>query len=162
MRYAYAQLVKEEEGFLQQQQRSSSKVLVFQRLQMLRLFKSGQAQSLAAAAQLVGVCSRSVQTWWKLYQQQGLSGLLSLTPTRQISLSREQQQALLAEAATGAFSTINDMARWVAQQFGIHYSEVGMWRIARRLGIKKKTARPRHVQRDAEKVAAFKKVSLPC
>ena len=128
---------------------------------MLRLFKSGQAKSLAAAAQLVGVCCRSVQTWWKVYRQQGLSGLLALTPTRQLSLSREQQQGLLAAAATGAFSTINEMAGWVKQQFGIQYTEVGMWRIARRLGIKKKTARPRHVQRDEEKVATFKKVSRP-
>ena len=161
MRYAYEQLVQEADLVLQQQQRRSSKLLVFQRLQMLRLFKSGQAKSLAAAAQLVGVSSRSVQTWWKLYRQQGLLGLLALTPTRQISLAREQQQALLEEAATGAFATINEMAAWVEQQFSIHYTEVGMWRIARRLGIKKKTARPRHVQRDEEKVAAFKKVSRP-
>ena len=159
MRYAYEQIVQEAETDLQQQQRRSNKLLVFERLQMLRLFKSGQAKSLAAAAQLVGVSSRSVQTWWKLYRQQGLSGLLALTPTRQISLAREQQQALLEAAATGAFSTINEMAAWVEQQFSIHYTEVGMWRIARRLGIKKKTARPRHVQRDEEKVAAFKKVS---
>ena len=89
--------------FLQQQQRKSSKLLVFERLQMLRLFKRGQATSLAAA-HLVGVTSRSVQTWWKLYRQQGLSGLLALTPTRQISLARAQQQALLEAAATGAFS----------------------------------------------------------
>jgi transposase len=159
MSYAYEQIVQEAETDLQQQQRRSNKLLVFERLQMLRLFKSGQAKSLAAAAQLVGVSSRSVQTWWKLYRQQGLSGLLALTPTRQISLAREQQQALLEEAATGAFSTINEMAAWVEQQFSIHYTEVGMWRIARRLGIKKKTTRPRHVQRDEEKVAAFKKVS---
>jgi transposase len=53
------------------------------------------------------------------------------------------------------------MARWVEQQFSIHYTEVGMWRIARRLGIKKKTARPRHVLREEEKVVAFKKVSRP-
>ena len=142
MGYAYEQLVQEAEADLQQQQRRSSKLLLFQRLQMLRLFKSGQAKSLAAAAQLLGVTSRSVQTWWKLYRQQGLSGLLAYTPTRQISLSSEQQQALLAEAATGAFSTIQEMAGWVKQQFGIAYTEVGMWRIARRLGIKKKTARP--------------------
>ncbi len=161
MRYAYEQLVQEAEAELQQQQRRSSKLLVFQRLQMLRLFKSGQAKSLAAAAPLIGVSSRSVQTWWHLYRQQGLLGLLTLTPTRQISLSTEQQQALLAAAATGAFSTIKEMVRWVAQQFYISYSEVGMWRIARRLGIKKKTARPRHVQRDEEKAATFKKVSRP-
>jgi transposase len=159
MSYAYEQLVQEDETTLQQQQRRSSKLFVYQRLQMLRLFKLGQAKSLAAAAQLLGVTCRSVQTWWKLYRQQGLSGLLAYTPTRQIRLSSEQQQALLAEAATGAFSTINEMARWVEQQFCISYTEVGMWRIARRLGIKKKTARPRHVKQDAEKVAAFKKVS---
>jgi transposase len=64
-------------------------------------------------------------------------------------------------AATGVFSTINEMAGWVEQQFGIYYTEVGMWRTARRLGIKKKTVRPRHVKRKEEKVAAFKKVSLP-
>lgn len=161
MRYAYQELVKEEEAILQRWQRKSHRLLLFQRLQMLRLFKSGQARSLAGAAHLIGVSARSVQTWWKHYLRQGLSGLMQLSPTRQISLSPAHQQALLDEAARGSFSTINEMAAWVQKQFSIPYTEAGMWRIARRLGIKKKTARPRHVKRDEERVAAFKKVSPP-
>lgn len=160
MRYQYDEQVKEDEASLIQQQRKSNKVLVFQRLQMLRLFKSGQARSQAEAAALVGVSTRSVQTWWRLYQQQGLSGLLEITPTRHINLDAEQQQSLIAEAAKGGFSTINDIRSWVEQQFGILYTETGMWRIARRLGIKKKTARPKHVLQDDKKVVSFKKASL--
>lgn len=162
MAYAYSDLIKESGEELLCKQRSSSKVIVFQRLQMLRLLKSSRANTLVAAAPLVGATERSLQRWWKQYRQQGLQSLLEVAPTRQSRLSQEQQQALMEQAGKGDFSTINEIVDWVEQSFGIHYTQVGMWKLVKRLKIKKKTARPSHVLKDKKAAERFKKTSLSC
>ena len=63
MAYANSELIKESGEELLCKQRSSSKVIVFQRLQMLRLLKSSRANTLVAAAPLVGATERSLQRW---------------------------------------------------------------------------------------------------
>ena len=60
----------------------------------------------------------------------------------------------------GGFSTIHELVDWVAQSFGIHYTQVGMWKLVKRLKIKKKTARPSHVLKDEKAAERFKKTSL--
>lgn len=160
MAYVYPELIEESDKELFSKQRSTSKVIVFQRLQMLRLLKSSQAKTLVAAAPLVGATERSLQRWWKQYRQQGLQSLLEVAPTRQPKLSLAQQQALVEEAGKGAFSTINEIVDWVEQSFGIHYTQVGMWKLVKRLKIKKKTARPTHVLKDEQASERFKKTSL--
>lgn len=162
MAYTYSELIKESEEELLSKQRSTSKVIVFQRLQMLRLLKSSRANTLVAAAPLVGVTERSLQRWWKQYRQQGMQSLLEVEPTRQCRLNQQQQQALMEEAGKGDFSTINEIVDWVEQSFGIHYTQVGMWKLVRRLKIKKKTARPSHVLKDEKAAERFKKTSLSC
>ena len=144
MAYAYSELIKESEEELLSKQRSTSKVIVFQRLQMLRLLKSSRANTLVAAAPLVRVTERSFQRLWKQCRQQGLQSLLKVASTRQFRLS-QQQQALMEEAGKGDFSTINEIVDWVEQSFGIPYTQVGMWKLVKRLKIKKKTARLSHV-----------------
>ena len=71
MSYAYPELIKGSEEELLSKQRSTSKVIVFQRLQMLRLLKKTRTNTLVAAAPLVGVTERSLHRWWKQYRQQG-------------------------------------------------------------------------------------------
>ena len=46
------------------------------------------------------------------------------------------------------------------QSFGISYSLVGIWKLIKKLKIKKKTARPTHVQKDEKAAERFKKTSL--
>lgn len=160
METKYSQSIDQSVEELQSLQKSQSKVVVYQRLQMLRLLKQCQAKTLTAASKLVGVSKRSGLRWWKQYKQEGLESLLVVAPTRQPRLSKEQQQELMAEAARGEFSTIAEILRWVEQSFGISYTEVGMWKLVRRLKIKKKTPRPSHVKKDEEAVERFKKTSL--
>lgn len=159
-RVAYQELIKEREEELVKAQKASGNVLVYQRLQMLRLLKNGSATALVAAAPLVGVSERSLQNWWKLYKEEGLERILKVEPNKRPRLSSHQQQALKAEAAKGGFSTIAEIAEWVKQSFGIRYTEVGMWKLVKRLGIKKKTPRPSHVKKDEQAVERFKKTSL--
>lgn len=160
MERQYSQAIQQSEEELQSRQRSASKVVIYQRLQMLRLLKSCRAKTLSEAARAIGVNRRSTQKWWRQYKEQGLESLLEVAPTRQSRLSKEQQQELLAEAAKGKFSTIVEILRWVEQSFGISYTEVGMWKLVKRLKIKKKTPRPSHVKKDEGAVERFKKVSL--
>ena len=159
-RVNYQELIKESDEELSRCQKSSGKVLVYQRLQMLRILKAGKASTLVEAAPLVGVTERSLQNWWRFYKQQGLESLLRVEPNRKPKLSAQQQHALVEEAAKGEFSTIAEIAAWVEQSFGIDYTEVGMWKLARRLKIKKKTPRPSHVKKDEQAVERFKKTSL--
>lgn len=156
----YSQIISESSDELQVRQKASKKIVVYQRLQLLWLLKECQAKTLVEAAKLTGVSERSAQRWWKQYKQQGLESLLVIVTPRQIRLSAEQQQALISEAAKGEFSTIAEIVRWVEQSFGISYTEVGMWKLVRRLKIKKKTARPSHVKKDEAAVERFKKNSL--
>ena len=160
METLYSQSIQQSEEEFQSRQRSATKVVVYQRLQMLRLLKNCQAKNLSEAARAIGVNKRSTQRWWKQYKEQGLESLLVVAPTRQPRLSAQQQQELLAQAAKGEFSTIAEILRWVEQSFGISYTEVGMWKLAGRLKIKKKTPRPSHVKKDEGEVERFKKVSL--
>ena len=160
METLYSQAIQQSEEELQSRQRSASKVVIYQRLQMLRLLKSCQVKTLSEAARVIGVNKRSTQKWWRQYKEQGLESLLVVAPTRQPRLSAQQQQELLAEAAKGEFSTIVEILRWVEQSFGISYTEVGMWKLVKRLKIKKKTPRPSHVKKDEGAVERFKKVSL--
>ena len=160
METKYSQAIDQSVEELQSLQKSQMKVVVYQRLQILRLLKECQAKTLSEASKLVGVSKRSGLRWWKQYKQKGLESLLEVAPTRQPRLSSQQQQELTAEAAKGEFSTIAEILRWVEQSFGISYTEVGMWKLARRLKIKKKTPRPSHVKKDEGAVERFKKVSL--
>lgn len=154
--YAIDQSVEE----LQSLEKSQKKVVIYQRLHLLRLLKECKAKTLVEASSLVGVCERSGQRWWKLYKQEGIEALLVVAPTREPRLSQEQRSTLVDEAAKGKFSTIAEIATWVEQSFGIEYTEVGMWKLVRRLKIKKKTPRPSHVKKDEGAVAHFKKNSL--
>ena len=160
METKYSQAIAQSVEELQSLQKSQSKVVVYQRLQLLRLLKDCQAKTLTEASNLVGVSKRSGLRWWKQYKQEGFESLLEVAPTRQSRLSKEQQQELIAEAAKGEFSTIAEIAQWVEQSFGISYTEVGMWKLVKRLKIKKKTPRPSHVKKDEGAVERFKKVSL--
>ena len=157
---SYPTLIQESIEEFEVKQKGNVKVVVYQRLQMLRLLKSSHAKTLTQAASLIGVAERSLQRWWRQYQQAGLASLLGVRPTRQPRLSAQQQQSLLAEAGKGAFSTIAQMVSWVEQNFGIAYTQVGMWKLAKRLKIKKKTARPTHVKKDEQAVERFKKTLL--
>lgn len=157
---SYVEKIQESHQELYVKQKASTKVVIFQRLQMLRLLKSGQARSLNEAASMVGASQKSTSRWWKSYREQGIESLLKVAPTRKPRLSPEQQQVLIQQAGKGEFSTLAEIVQWVEQSFGISYSLVGMWKLIKKLKIKKKTARPTHVQKDEKAAERFKKTSL--
>ena len=119
---SYVEKIQESHQELYVKQKASTKVVIFQRLQMLRLLKSGQARSLNEAASMVGASQKSTSRWWKSYREQGIESLLKVAPTRKPSLSAEQQQVLIQQAGKGEFSTLAEIVQWVSKAlvFPIH------------------------------------------
>ena len=73
----YEVLLIEDVSFLASQERLASKAQVRDRIRFLRVLKTGQAKSQAAAGLLIGLASRQSQRLWQSYQEKGFAGLLS-------------------------------------------------------------------------------------
>jgi transposase len=57
-------------------------------------------------------------------------------------LSTEQQAAVVAQSATGAFRTAAEVRQWVAETFGVTYTEGGMYALLARRRVHPKVPRP--------------------
>lgn len=128
------------------------------RLQALWLIRQGRSARETAA--VVGAHERTVQQWLAWYRQGGLAALRSHRRQgagRAAYLSAAQQAALVAQAATGAFYTAQDAVAWVAEQFGVHYTLKGMYRLLARLKTRPKVPRPRNPKTSPEAQAAWKR-----
>ena len=113
------------------------------RLQALWLLRRGR--SVREAAGVVGAHERTVQQWLARYRRAGLAGVRAHRRAgrgKAAYLSGEQQAALVAEAATGAFHTARDAMAWVQAQFGVTYRLKGMYRLLARLKVHPKVPRP--------------------
>jgi len=128
------------------------------RLHALWLVRTGQ--SLGEVAAVLGVHYRSVQRWVRWYRAGGLDGLAQhrQAGTGKLAfLTGDQQQRLRDELATGRFRTAAQIRAWVAETFGVTYTEGGMYGLLARLGCSPKVPRPLHEKADLAEQAAWKK-----
>ena len=135
-----------------------------QRLQALWLVRRGE--SIAEAAHLAGVGQRSLERWLDWYRHGGVAAVLDRVPGHGASgrlswLTSTQQQALLAQVATGAFRTYHEARDWVEEQFGIPYTYKGMYTLLARLGVHPKVPRPLATNADLATQEAWKKGGSP-
>lgn len=130
-----------------------------QRLQFLRLLKSGLAMNMPEAAAIVGISPSSADRYWRTYKREGLDALCSLGyKGGQGRLSAEALQRLHTRAAEG-FPTLGTAVTWVQETFAVSYTQAGLWNVFQRLGYKAKTGRPRHHKQDLDAQTDFKKNS---
>jgi len=128
------------------------------RLHALWLVRSGR--TVGATAAVLGVDYRSVQRWLAWYR---VGGIEAVVGHRQAGkgqpsyLGADQQQRLLAELATGRFRTAAQIRVWVAETFGVTYTEGGMYGLLARLGCSPKVPRPLHEKTDLATQTAWKK-----
>jgi len=114
----------------------------------------------------MGVDYRSVQRWVARYRDGGLqevrshhAGGYGQTPR----LTEEQQEQLAQQGATGRFRNAIAIRAWVAETFGVTYTEGGMYRLLERLRCRPKVPRPLHEKANTEEQEAWKKGDLlPC
>lgn len=128
------------------------------RLHALWLLRTGHR--IRAVAQVLGVHERNVQRWVGWYREGGRPAVMG--HRRQGAgkvawLSGEQQAQVVAQAGTGTFRTAAEVRQWVAETFGIQYSEGGMYALLGRLRLHPKVPRPVNPKADLAEQAAWKK-----
>lgn len=139
--------------------RAEPRVDVRQRLQALWLLRSGE-RTLDGVAAVVGVHYRSVQYWVAWYREGGLDAVRShrLGGYGQTArLTPEQQEQLAQEVETGRFHNATAIRAWVAETFGVHYTEGGMYSLLERLRCGPKVPRPLHEKANLGDQEAWKK-----
>lgn len=129
------------------------------RLQALWLVRDGRG--VAEAGRLAGVGERTVERWLGWYRAGGLAEVLRRIPGHGAGgapgrLAPDQQAALLARAAEGAFRTYGEAQAWVAEAFGVAYSYQGMYSVLARLRVHPKVPRPMAAKADPAAQAAWK------
>lgn len=134
------------------------------RLKALRLLAEHPDWTLQQVADLLGRSLRTLQRWWKIYQQEGLDGLLHIRKgggKRPVRIGEEGLRELDQRLHQDGFSDLKEIQRFIAKRFGVHYSLSGVWYLIRvELGAKPKTGRPRSAKQDPQAVEAFKKGGL--
>src|SRR5829696_1294819 len=93
----------------------------------------------------LGVHERNLQGWVGWYRAGGLAAVMAHRrqgPGKVAWLSTEQQAAVVAQSATGAFRTAAEVRQWVAETFGVTYTEGGMYALLARLRVHPKVPRP--------------------
>jgi transposase len=122
---------------------------------MVRLSDAGW--SIPQIARHLGMCEKSVRAWIRLFLEQGFDALLDQPPPGRTS----RLTAAIREAVRQEFAkqdrtwTAQQVAEWIAAQFGVEVSVSHLRRLLRRwrLSYKRTTRSVKHKQKP-EEVAA--------
>ena len=133
------------------------------RLRALYLRQTGQVRSRRELARLMGCNESTLYRWFRLYQQQGLAGLLEHhTPNgRPSELTPEIRQALEQQLSDPhGWQSYGELKQWLQREFGVQaaYTTIHGW-VRYKLGAKLKRGRKRSHQADPQQQQQFKKNS---
>ena len=116
-----------------ERRRQTSERRIFQRLSALLWIDEGRTRE--EVAELLGVSSRQVGDWLRIYRNKGLDPLCTLhyrgDPGR---LRPAQVEQLRQEIATGVFHNAEQVRAWIEEQFGVTYSASGVKDLLHRIG----------------------------
>lgn len=135
-------------------------------MRLLAIANALEGMSRADAARLAGMERQALRDAVIRYNTEGPEGLHDRPRSgRPEGLSEGQQAALKAWVLRGPDPERDGISAWrlidicahAERAYGVPYSEWGMSRLLRRLGLSHQKARPRHPQGSAAKQAAFKK-----
>jgi transposase len=132
-----------------------------ERIQMLYLLKSGKAQTVTEASELIGRNRVTVQKWMRSYREGGIKGILAhkhgqgrkskLPPWAEKSLDQKLHEE-------EGFRSYGEIQEWLEQKLGIiaSYKLVHGW-VKYRLKASLKVPRPLSEKQSRAQVKAYKK-----
>lgn len=107
---------------------------VAQRLSALLWLDDGRPQN--EVAELLGVTSRQVRKWLRLYRNRGLDDLCTLLyQGGKAKLRPAQIEQLKKEVSNGRFLSAQAICDWVRETFRVDYSPRGMRNLLHRIGV---------------------------
>jgi transposase len=118
---------------IQERRRQAGDRRIFQRLSALLWIDEGRTREEVAG--LLGVTSRQVGDWLRIFRNKGLDELCTLhsrgDPGR---LRPAQVERLKQEIATGVFHNAEQVRVWIEEQFGVTSSASGVKDLLHRIG----------------------------
>jgi transposase len=118
---------------IQERRRQASDRRIFQRLSALLWIDQGRTRE--EVADLLGVTSRQVGDWLRIFRNKGLDELCTLhyrgDPGR---LRPAQVERLKQEIAKGGFHNAEQVRAWIEEHLGASYSPSGVKDLLRRIG----------------------------
>jgi transposase len=118
---------------IQDRRRQGGDRRIFQRLSALLWIDEGRTRE--EVAELLGVSSRQVGDWLRIFRNKGLDWLCTLhyrgDPGR---LRPAQVERLRQEIARGTFHNAEQVRAWIEEQFGVTYSASGVKDLLHRIG----------------------------
>jgi len=129
------------------------------RVQLLRLLKSQESESIKTACQICGITPKHGYDLWHKYQNKGLEEYLRFEwKPRQSKLSAEQQRKLLDRASCdNGFGSQDEARRFLQDEFNVCYTQGGISLLFSRLKIKAKEPRPQNKNASVEQQREYKK-----
>src|SRR5947199_4148816 len=127
------QLTPQQKNDLSERRRHASDRRIYQRLSAVLWSDAGRSRE--EIAELVGVSTRQVGQWFRIFRNKGLDQLCTLhyqgDPGR---LRPAQVERLKQEIATGAFHNAEQVRTWVREALGVDSSISGIKDLLRRIG----------------------------
>lgn len=136
------------------------------RLLALALIAEGKSRAEAAAA--AGMDRQTLRDWVLRYNEHGLAGLADRKSTgRPRSLDAKQLAELSEWVRTGPDLKKDGVIRWrrsdlarrIAERFGVTLAERSVGKILHRLGFSHVSTRPQHPKQDTQALEEHKKTS---
>jgi transposase len=118
---------------IQERRRQASDRRIFQRPSALLWIDQGRTRE--EVADLLGVTSRQVGDWLRIFRNKGLDELCTLhyrgDPGR---LRPARVEQLRQEIAEGGFHNAEQVRAWIEEYFGVRYSASGVQDLLHRIG----------------------------
>lgn len=138
---------------------------------MLALALVLEGASRTEAARSAGMDRQTLRDWVHRYNEAGLAGLRNRVgeagPRRRLTAGQEAELAgWVRQGPDRARDGVvrwrrADLARVIAERFGVVLAERSMSDVLRRLGFRRLVARPQHTGHDAKAQASFRQTSPP-
>jgi transposase len=127
------QLTPRQRTDIEERRRHAQDRRIFQRLSAVLWIDAGRTRE--EVAQLVGVSTRQVGQWLRIFRNQGLEQLCTLhykgDPGR---LRPAQIEQLKHQIAQGGFHNAEQVRTWIEETFGVSYSATGVKELLYRIG----------------------------
>lgn len=132
-------------------------------VRLLALWKIQSGESETAVCNFLHKTHATIRKWRRTYEKEGLEALLRIRSGRgRKSRLLENEQLKkdieeIREKRKGGRIRCKDIVEMVAQKYGVHYSQPGMYHVLNRLNFSWITARSKHPKHNPEDQETFKK-----
>lgn len=158
----YSTLITETVEALQALLKKATRPLIRRRLRFLLLLKQNEGMSRAAAGKKLGLLATGAEEMWRVYKESGIGKMTDYPfKGKRPYLGEEQKAWLTEELKKDTTQTLSGACALVKEHTQVEYCVSAMHYVFKTLGVKKKTGRPSHVDKDESKAEAFKKKTSP-